>query len=295
MSVDAVAAELEGLVASRVGKVGVGGPFTVQSLESYVSKIAQHDEMVTFRLERQQIDLLARKRKPPILTCPNPLCQNQLDENFEKDERMAQLTCILCGVEVLGRMVFDGEWERLFEGEVNPTSHGPKSDDRFSSAHNLGTNIVSLPGGLLSSQAKDLSSTQQEIEMNYNNGTKRTRQAYKDKMKTEMFQVIQDVGESVQLHRMVLERAKTLFARLRDDTEQLNNRYEHVAACIILALREKRNAVTVSPRPDQAVHAPGSLLLHSSTPASESSQSDPVAHACEQEPNKRTHLAALDL
>ena len=67
---------------------------------------------------------------------------------------------------------------------------------------------------------------------------KRTREGYKDKMKSEAFQVLDDVGFSLQLHESVIQRAKALFAGYRDMLEQVQSLKLVEAACIIAAYRD---------------------------------------------------------
>ena len=73
---------------------------------------------------------------------------------------------------------------------------------------------------------------------NFGSDVKRTREGYKDKMKSEAFQVLDDVGFSLQLHESVIQRAKALFAGYRDMLEQVQSLKLVEAACIIAAYRD---------------------------------------------------------
>jgi len=233
--------EFEEIIAKRFGEVKDGSSFNVSDLETYVQKVNENDKEKKEKAEKELAELLAKRQKP-TLVCKNPQCRNDSEIDFEKDEKVAQVTCKRCGTVALERQIHDGEWVRQFEGEVNPSMHGPPPNHNFSSGHNLQTGMIEAIGG--KRQAKELAIAQKNVEMNLSNmmdsrKEKRTRVGYKDQMKERMFELMREVGDSIQLHPVVIERAETLFARIRDDTEQLTNKYEVAAACLILAFREK--------------------------------------------------------
>ena len=232
--------DLEEAVAARFGEIKDGQPFTVDRLEDYVAKMEKFEEEKNKEFEEQLRNVKVKERNR--LVCPNQACRNSDENKFEKDERLSQVTCQVCGTVAKEREVRDTEWVRHFEDEVNPSFHGPPPDPRFSSAHNLQTGMVVT--GNSKASGTQLQETRAQIEMNLSNlkegNQGKTRQGYKDKMKKNMFETFSEVGKSLQLNDKLMERAGTLFAKLRDDTEQLNNRYEHAAACLILAMREKK-------------------------------------------------------
>ncbi len=71
-----------------------------------------------------------------------------------------------------------------------------------------------------------------------NNEEKRTRESYKDNQKRKIFEVIQETGESLFLHKSCIERAKFLFTSYRDKMEKVQRLPIVVAACMIAAYRE---------------------------------------------------------
>lgn len=182
--------------------------------------------------------------------CPN--CKNNMQGMFEEDHQHGQVTCKRCGVVVQDRKVHDGEWKRQFSGEENPSQHGPAPDPRFSSGHNLRTNLSQGSGQGAGSQTSkkdlmDLKNAQERVEMNLSNlkfgiGVHATRIGYKDKMKRAVFIEIEEVGQSLQLHEVVIREAQTLFADFRDAVEQLTQRETITAACMLIALRNAQNA-----------------------------------------------------
>lgn len=273
MSTNRSGLEIETKIAASFGNNKDGKPLSLEKIESLVRKVKDMDEAKTKRFLVAQQQLLDRKetnakrgKVDHEFVCPNSQCKNTLDELFEKDDRMAQVTCKVCGTVVKENQVFDGEWARQFEGEVNPSSHGKPPDPRFGSAHNLATGMAKAPNAS-NKQAKDLALAQEKVEMNLSKSLepseeKRTRQGYKDKEKNRMFDLMVEVSDSMQLHRNVLARAQTLFATLRDETEQLNMRFEHGAACLILAYREKREeSVSKSASAAGGAAPPGPLVF----------------------------------
>lgn len=235
--------DIESVIASRFGEMKDGSGFSVDKIEHYVEKVQDHDQQRREKEHDLQKELLLKKRKP-ALVCRNATCRNSDEQDFEKDERVAQVTCKRCGFVLQERIVHDGEWQRQFEGEVNPTMHGPPPDPRFSTVYNLQTGVANVPGS--TRQAKDIALAQKNVEMNLSNMRKgregMTRDGYKDEMKRQFFEHLMEISDSMQLHRNILARAQTLFGHLRDDTPQLNNRFEHAAACLILACREKQKS-----------------------------------------------------
>jgi hypothetical protein len=88
------------------------------------------------KAELEMRELNEKKR----VVCVN--CGNDQEQKFDDDERHGQLTCRECGVVARSSVVHDGEWTRQFEGDVNPSFHGPPPNDKYSSAFNLRTGFA---------------------------------------------------------------------------------------------------------------------------------------------------------
>ena len=81
-----------------------------------------------------------------------------------------------------------------------------------------------------------------EINRSYRtDADRRTTTGYRDDQKRKIFEEMDEVKEHLQLHESVVEHAKRIFARFRDK-EKIMKVYEHVAACLIIAFRERVNA-----------------------------------------------------
>uniref|UniRef100_A0A7S3PQ86 C2H2-type domain-containing protein n=1 Tax=Aplanochytrium stocchinoi TaxID=215587 RepID=A0A7S3PQ86_9STRA len=213
---------------------------TVEEVKIYVPKIIKIDAEQLDKQTASIGDNLAMTH----YKCES--CGNADQVNFAEDRRHGQVTCTICGTVAQDHQIHDGAWKRQFTGEVNPSFHGPAPDPRFSSGHNLRTNM-SLGSGevgvggtkITKKELRDLKNAQNDIEMNLtryaNADAKRTREGYKDKQKTEAFKILDDVCFSLQLHESVNQRSKQLFAAYRDSREQLQALKRVEAACLITA------------------------------------------------------------
>ncbi|CAN0157440.1 unnamed protein product, partial [Ectocarpus fasciculatus] len=67
---------------------------------------------------------------------------------------------------------------------------------------------------------------------------RKTRTAYKDKMKREAFDLINHIAGNCDLHETVTVRAKELFAGWRNVKEHVHQKFAVICACIIAAYRE---------------------------------------------------------
>jgi hypothetical protein len=208
---------------------------SVQDLEPYINKILEMEK-------GQRVIPIQKKRKGQV--CPNPICHNQEEEHMERDERMGQTTCKLCGTVVLERQIVDKEWVRKFEDdETDPSFHGPPPDAKFSSVHNLQTGCAFDPK--TRKRAYELNRLQAEVELNLSTNQrahlrskeKITRAGYKDKEKVQAFAVMDEISDAVSLNDSILEKAKALFGRYRDQTEQVFDRDKYIAACMLIAIR----------------------------------------------------------
>jgi transcription initiation factor TFIIIB Brf1 subunit/transcription initiation factor TFIIB len=173
------------------------------------------------------------------LVCP--ACPNDDEKRFEEDESRGQITCLNCGACVRNSTINDTEWVRQYEGDVNPSFHGPPPDEKFSSSYNLRT-AFAVGEMQPKSLVKDLALIASKIDMGESEGNankeKRTRQGYKDKRKMEAYEEFKENGDKLQLHERVIERAATLFAQFRQETETVRNANGFKAAALIMALRE---------------------------------------------------------
>ena len=55
--------------------------------------------------------------------CKN--CGNREQNRFEENTSQGQVTCRVCAVVAQDHKIHEGEWKRQFEGDVNPSFHGP--------------------------------------------------------------------------------------------------------------------------------------------------------------------------
>jgi hypothetical protein len=70
---------------------------------------------------------------------------------------------------------------------------------------------------------------------------KKTRIGYKDRQKKDAFVKMNHVGDSLSLHKAVIQRAKEFFASFRDDRELVQQFKGVVAACLIEAFEQFSN------------------------------------------------------
>jgi len=184
----------------------------------------------------------AYQAKKKRLVCPS--CGNDNELNFEEDESRGQVTCLRCGTCVKDSSINDTEWVRQYEGDVNPSFHGPPPDEKFSSQYNLRTGFAQ---GEMQPKSihKELSLIQAKIDMGESDGNahkeKRTRQGYKDKSVMEATEQLKEYGEKLQLHERVVDRAATLFAQYRQEAETVRNAKGFKCAALIMAQREFSN------------------------------------------------------
>jgi hypothetical protein len=231
---------VEQLIAKKLSSFK-GEPFSVADLEPYVRKMQSFDieqRAEEEKLKQQVLD--GRRREKPPMVCTNSECRNSREEMFENDDRLGQITCMVCGTVAVERLIVDKEWVRNFEDDEEDKSfHGRPPDPNFSSARNLSITFARAPGTSKAS-ATEKRRLQEEIELNTSKSSdQRTRTGYRDHQKMAMFDKMSEVRDALQLHDTVLERAKQIFARYRDKEEQITKPYEHVAACMLVAYREK--------------------------------------------------------
>mmetsp|Transcript_26335 Transcript_26335/g.42659 ORF Transcript_26335/g.42659 Transcript_26335/m.42659 type:complete len:314 (-) Transcript_26335:31-972(-) len=214
---------------------------TVSDAEEIIPRLK---DATKARLDSQQVPEAA-KLMTTKYKCT--FCKNNDQGWFEEDPKHGQVTCKGCGTVIEDRKIHDGEWKRQFSGEENPSQHGPAPDPRFSSGHNLRTNITSGSGrgagqNVTKKELVDLKMIQNTVEMNlsnmkFGNDVRKTRIGYKDQQKKEVFLILDEIGNSLQLHDAVITNAQGYFADFRDAHEQIQQRDLVTAACLILSLR----------------------------------------------------------
>mmetsp|Transcript_13135 Transcript_13135/g.24348 ORF Transcript_13135/g.24348 Transcript_13135/m.24348 type:complete len:319 (+) Transcript_13135:203-1159(+) len=190
-------------------------------------------------------------------------CKNRDQGLFKEDNQHGQVVCTSCGSVVMDRKVHDGEWKRQFSGDDNPSQHGPVPDPHLSSSHNLRTNITLGSGKgagakVTKKELADLKNVQDKVELNLSNMKfdvehRTTRIGYKDKQKKEVFTILEEVGNSLQIHEKVIGIAKGYFADYREAQEQVIQRDAVEAASLILALRSSSEALQKSPSGTQGI------------------------------------------
>jgi len=231
---------VEDLIVKRFSDLKGAEDFTVSDIEPLIEKLRDFDQKKRDENEKVMQQALTKKRKPTLI-CRKPECGNDREELFDRDERIGQVTCMVCGTVAIENEIQDKEWVRHFEDDsMNPSFHGAAADPKFSSSRNLETGIAKIPSS--NKAARELMLARDQVELNaVRNGVheKQTRLGYKDQQKDRMFQRMSEVTEAIQLHETILGRAKTIFGRYRDEVEQLRSPFEVCAACMVLAFREK--------------------------------------------------------
>ena len=236
--------ELESLIARRFRASREQAVSHLDRIRAIDARFRAHCQEVLERAGEQA------RRSKDRLRCPR--CGNEDEQYFVHYEREGSITCARCGVMVRESEIRDADWVRQFEGDEYPSFHGPPPDTRFSSEHNLRTGFAQpdrVPGGgsgsgSSASATREMSLLQSRVEMDLSNMVSRdhrTRQGYKEEMKRKYFELLDEAGSALNLHGGTVNRAKTLFAEVRDDTEQLHDAEGVAAGCLVLALREARD------------------------------------------------------
>jgi TFIIB zinc-binding len=159
-------------------------------------------------------------------------CGNQDQATFVLDRKNGDIICSNCGTVVSESLMHEGSQYRKFEGEVDRNHHGDAANPLFSNAQNMstslgGTTMTTMSRGMGGGGGKSnletiLRNAHAYTELNLSNfgrSDRRTRTGYKDKQKKEAFVQMAHVGDALNLHEAVIQRAKELFAGFRDDRE----------------------------------------------------------------------------
>ena len=144
----------------------------------------------------------------------------------------------------------EGSQFRKFEGEVDRNHHGDMANPLLSTSYNMSTSLGGVQvtsgagmGGFGSNQNKQgletiLRNAHAFTELNVSSfgnskdSQGRTRVGYKDKQKKQAFVQMNHVGDALNLHDAVIQRAKEIFAGFRDDRELLHQLKAVIAACL---------------------------------------------------------------
>jgi TFIIB zinc-binding len=159
-------------------------------------------------------------------------CGNHDQATFVLDRKNGDIICSNCGTVVSESIMHEGSQYRKFEGEVDRNHHGDAANPLFSNASNMstslgGTTMTTMTRGMGGGGGKSnletiLRNAHAYTELNLSNfgrSDRRTRTGYKDKQKKEAFVQMAHVGDALNLHEAVIQRAKELFAGFRDDRE----------------------------------------------------------------------------
>ncbi|GLE05994.1 hypothetical protein PINS_up015205 [Pythium insidiosum] len=181
-------------------------------------------------------ELDADQKTAPRFRCET--CGNIEQNNFITDYARGDTICNGidgrgCGTVVQDHIVHEGSAYRKFEGEEDKSHHGPAPNKLFSSGHNLRT-LISQDGEM----AGNLRRAAEFVEMNLSQMGKderRTRIGYKDQMKQKACRLIDHTISNLDLHEIVGNRAKKMFAEFRDVREHVHQFEAMVAGCVIAA------------------------------------------------------------
>ena len=182
-------------------------------------------------------------------TAPRFICEycGNIDQNnFITDYARGDTICkgkdgMGCGTVVQDHIVHEGSAYRKFEGEEDKSHHGPAPNKLFSSGHNLRT-MISVDG----EAAAELRRAADFVEMNLSQMGKderRTRIGYKDQMKRKACNMIDHVAGNLDLHEIVVARAKQMFAEFRDVREHVHQFEAIVAGCVLSSYLDTKKEV----------------------------------------------------
>lgn len=182
-------------------------------------------------------------------------CGNNDQSLFVLDRKNGDVICSSCGTVASEALMHEGSAYRKFEGEADRNHHGDSANPLYSNAHNMSTTLggiqITTGAGLggFGSQKKGLETVLRNAhaftELNisqFGKGDRRTRIGYKDKQKKDSFMQMAHVGDALNLHEAVVQRAKELFAGFRDDRELVQQFKGVIAACLCEAFDQLSSA-----------------------------------------------------
>jgi hypothetical protein len=178
-------------------------------------------------------------------------CGNVDQALFVLDRKNGDVICSACGTVNSESLMHEGSQYRKFEGEIDRNHHGDSANPLFSNAQNMATTLGGVQittgagGGGFGTQKRGLETVLRNAhaytELNisqFGRGDRRTRVGYKDKQKKDAFIQMAHVGDALNLHEAVVQRAKELFAGFRDDRELVQQFKGVVAACLCEAFEQ---------------------------------------------------------
>jgi uncharacterized Zn finger protein (UPF0148 family) len=173
------------------------------------------------------------------------VCGNNDQALFVLDSKNGDVICTSCGTVAMESIMHEGSQFRKFEGEVDRNHHGDASNPLYSNAHNMSTTLggVQMTSSVnqgFGTQSKGIENvlrnahayTELNLSQFGKNGERRTRIGYKDRQKRDAFHQMTHVGDALNLHEAVVQRAKELFAGFRDDRELVQQFKGVIAACL---------------------------------------------------------------
>eukprot|EP01036_Dinobryon_divergens_P027011 gene27011-35717_t len=182
-----------------------------------------------------------------IVSCKS--CGNKDPNNFMTDNLRGDTICNGvngkgCGEVVQDHNVVQGAEKRNFEGEEDKKHFGPPPNKLMPDAENMKTNLNIQFFGCSSREQgtwKRLYQAHQNLEMNLSNignDDRRTRQGYKSGQIRQACALMEEMAANINVHQLVIDRAKEEFAKYREVRESVHNFEGCVAACITIAYEE---------------------------------------------------------
>jgi hypothetical protein len=178
-------------------------------------------------------------------------CGNTDQSLFILDRKNGDVICSSCGTVNSESLMHEGSQYRKFEGEEDRNHHGDTQNPLYSNSHNMSTTLGGIQittgagGGGFGTQKRGLETVLRNAhaytELNisqFGKGDRRTRTGYKDKQKKDAFIQMTHVGDALNLHEAVVQRAKELFAGFRDDRELIQQFKGVIAACLCEAFEQ---------------------------------------------------------
>ena len=185
---------------------------------------------------------------------------DQNGARFTVDRKNGDAICVDCGIVARENIMHEGEQYRKFaDSEKEDRNHHGQAknkllSDSFNMSTSLSKNNFGQTGGFGRGAAgwggargggnleTVLANAHSYTEMNLSTFGRSekgaTRETYKDLHKLDAFREINQVGDALNLHPVVIQRSHELFAGFRDDREILQKFKGILAGCIWLAFDE---------------------------------------------------------
>eukprot|EP00615_Pteridomonas_danica_P010977 CAMPEP_0114342354 /NCGR_PEP_ID=MMETSP0101-20121206/9738_1 /TAXON_ID=38822 ORGANISM="Pteridomonas danica, Strain PT" /NCGR_SAMPLE_ID=MMETSP0101 /ASSEMBLY_ACC=CAM_ASM_000211 /LENGTH=362 /DNA_ID=CAMNT_0001476423 /DNA_START=218 /DNA_END=1303 /DNA_ORIENTATION=- len=209
-----------------------------QLLESTISKILD--------VEEQEIqNKVQEKQRKNTFRYRCTKCPNRDQKRFVEIEGSI-ICCGIndkqgCGYEMINYKQHEGNFYRSFAGEDDRSHHGKPFNPLYSEAWN--SRISSSSDSLEKESASKFKATIAKVEddldkVNRDVDDHRTRDSYRDKHKSKVFESMKDVISNLCLHSSIEKRAQYLFSIFRDDRDRVQREKLVTAACLVIAYRE---------------------------------------------------------